>query len=164
MRRSDAERAADEVRHDTVGDVWPVDPIVVAQKLGITVYESELENGVSGIISKLTPDGDVVILLNEEHPHRRQRFTCAHEIGHYIAHKPAGSPFFYKRDDRSSCGIYQSEVFANQFGAALLMPADAVHVMADAGYSLVLMAREFDVSLEAMGHRLANLDLAAAVA
>jgi Zn-dependent peptidase ImmA (M78 family) len=58
-----------------------------------------------------------------------------------------------RRDANSSCGLYSDEIFANQFAAALLMPADEVRVLSKAGVDRYTMSHYFRVSLEALGHR-----------
>jgi Zn-dependent peptidase ImmA (M78 family) len=81
------------------------------------------------------------------------------------------------RDDISSLGTNAQEIEANAFGAALLMPQEMVidsvkryvsrapSVSTGSSWrdSLVSeLAREFDVSSEAMGFRLINLGILAA--
>jgi Zn-dependent peptidase ImmA (M78 family) len=81
------------------------------------------------------------------------------------------------RDDVSSSGTNAQEIEANAFGAALLMPQEMVidsvkryvsrapSVSAGSSWRDGLvseLAREFDVSSEAMGFRLINLGILAA--
>jgi Zn-dependent peptidase ImmA (M78 family) len=70
---------------------------------------------------------------NSTHAPVRQRFTIAHEIGHYAMHvkKSMDSPLFIDRlvafrDDESSAGSDWEEVEANTFAVALLMLARLV--------------------------------------
>lgn len=74
-------------------------------------------------------DGQYIIDYNIFHPPTIQRFTIAHELGHYFLHRD--------RIDQSSEGltdnaIYRSglstkeEIEANTFAADLLMPLDIV--------------------------------------
>jgi len=60
----------------------------------------------------------------------------------------------------ASCGTSRQEIFANQFGAELLMPEDEVQQLHRLGLDEVAMARRFNVSLDAMRFRLVNLRLA----
>jgi Zn-dependent peptidase ImmA (M78 family) len=70
---------------------------------------------------------------NSTHAKVRQRFTIAHEIGHYVLQtKKSLHPRLFIdryvafRNDESSAGNDWQEVEANAFGAALLMPAHFV--------------------------------------
>jgi Zn-dependent peptidase ImmA (M78 family) len=108
------------------------------------------------------------------HASVRQRFTIAHEIGHfYLRH--VGEIFveehvLNKRDGRSSYAIDPKEIEANNFAAALLMPAQmvgrAVIDRINKNPSIKLedltddLAEKFHVSRQAMGYRLINLGLA----
>jgi Zn-dependent peptidase ImmA (M78 family) len=97
-----------------------------------------------------------------DHPNR-QRFTCAHEIGHYLRRKRTGARgrFVDYRDTLAGLGTDVEEIYANQFAAALLMPAHLVHK----GYkvderSSEDLAWELGTSAQAMNVRLRNLRLA----
>jgi len=143
----------------------PIDPIVIARDLGINVWKSPMESSLAGMLAKLEAgsDADIDLVINASHNSVRQRFTAAHELGHYFnqlrTDPTLEKPFLFKRDDRSSCGVHADEIFANQFAAALLMPAPLVRTRAEADRDVVSLADEFDVSAQAMGFRLANLGL-----
>lgn len=139
----------------------PVDPIVIARRLGIEVFEVSFgDDDVSGALEKRV-GGEPRIYLNEQnHPHR-QRFTCAHECGHYVKRSldgTASGAFEYLdlRSHLSSRGTDPEERWANAFAAALLMPADFVvgnfERLGQTGLANTLV-----VSIDAMGHRLASL-------
>src|SRR5947209_48866 len=67
----------------------PVDPTELAGRLGIRVETLPLPPDVSGSIA--IPFGGVpVIRLNRQDGASRQRFTCAHEIGHYLRREETG--------------------------------------------------------------------------
>ncbi|MDQ1130259.1 ImmA/IrrE family metallo-endopeptidase [Microbacterium sp. SORGH_AS_0888] len=142
----------------------PVDPVAVARSLGVNVYEVVLPNTTSGMIAKVSDVAGTDILVNSEHAPKRQRFTVAHELGHYIAilNDPdrVSNPFLHKRDSLSSCGTDTEEIFANRFAAELLMPEDEVRRAARVGASVYQLAAQFDVSVDAMNFRLVNLGLA----
>src|SRR5579872_2531154 len=67
----------------TPDDPFPVDPVRVAKALGLEVMEGVLEPDVSGALVK-EPGRDATVLLALGESKRRQRFTCAHEIGHFM--------------------------------------------------------------------------------
>src|SRR5207253_7293409 len=61
----------------------PVDPVQIAKEYGIITYETKLDANISGAIVKREGE-DPVILLNDQDSDNRKRFSCAHELGHYI--------------------------------------------------------------------------------
>jgi Zn-dependent peptidase ImmA (M78 family) len=158
-----ADRAV-AVFHGGSAATYPIDPVQLARSVGINVYSVKLANTLSGIIVKATPDGDVSIFLNSEHAPVRQRFTCAHELGHYFAIQElpdaATRTYIHRRDSLSACGTDGDEIFANQFGAQLLMPAESVRDARLLGMDSYELAARFHVSIDAMKYRLRNLGLA----
>lgn len=138
----------------------PVDPIVIAKKLSILVFEAKLSPDISGEIHK-EPGEDPRIVLNRADSQNRKRFTCAHELGHYIEHGPQDDKFEWRdrRGPLAASGLDESEVFANRFAAALLMPRAEVEQMHSDGARVADLAITFGVSLDAMRYRLINLGL-----
>lgn len=160
----DAEGAAQDVLDRTWGDAIPVDPVKIARYLGIQAFEAQLDTGISGVLIKRT-DRDPTIIMNNLDSPRRQRFTCAHELGHFVAksNDPSEDQDNYEsidyRDSLSASGLDSAEIWANQFGAALLMPAQKVQECFAQGMTSIDMALAFDVSPDAMQFRLKNLNL-----
>lgn len=140
-------------------DTVPVDPVSIARALDIDVYEVSLsEPDVSGMLVKRPTERPQIYINATQHTHRK-RFTCAHEIGHYVKRNIEGSDAFEyidRRNHLSRTGVDADERWANQFAAALLMPAGYVRrylpVHGHAG-----LAAELAVSMEAMGNRISNL-------
>jgi IrrE N-terminal-like domain len=107
----------------------------IANLLGIEVLSSALPSDISGQI-RLRPDDDVYeIKINISDPPVRQRFTVAHEIGHFLLHRSEIDGdgitdtilFRSKLSDRK-------ETEANKIAAMLLLPwtpviewAESVH-------------------------------------
>jgi Zn-dependent peptidase ImmA (M78 family) len=141
----------------------PVNPLSLARGLGITVIRASLPPDESGKIV-IPPGGDVTISLNKWDGQNRQRFTCAHEIAHYLRREQQGrigQTFVDYRDTLAGMGRDPVEIYANQFAAALLMPAHLVQQ----GYmrdklGLEDLADRFYTSSLAMRLRLRNLNLA----
>jgi hypothetical protein len=146
----------------------PVDPIRVARHLGIDVYTNRLGSNVAAVLAK-EPGEDPVIVLNAADSRNRQRFSCAHELGHYVrrTNQSAFDPVAFDTNDYeytdyrsslSSTGEDPDEVYANGFAAALLMPEAEVrrHHRDKSPIDLALI---FDVSQEAMQIRLNSLRL-----
>lgn len=147
----------------------PVPLELVAHRLGLAVEHVPLGEGISGVLVVSGPEGSIGV--NREHPEVRQRFTIAHEIGHFVLHRNQRDLFIDKafvafRDTRAAKGGDRSEVQANQFAAALLMPAELVkrelrdQVIDIASEDVIeTLAKRFGVSNQAMIFRLGNLDL-----
>lgn len=157
-----AESVLNTLRLDNNGVLTlPVDPVAVARRFGINVYSSDLRNDVAGILSKLGHDEGVDMFLNRNHGPTRQRFTAAHELGHYFhnATGPDHDSFYFERADLARCGTDQDEIYANGFAACLLMPRPEVRDLVAEGYGIVELANAFHVSPDAMNYRLRNLSL-----
>ncbi len=149
------------------GFALPVDPVAIAQRLGIQVWVAPLDSGVSGTLTKHAGYSDPEITLNARDSRNRQRFTCAHELGHYVKRTATSDDtdweYVDRRDSLTSRGTEPEEVYANQFAAALLMPADLVreyHKMYEHSPATpAALAYDFGVSADAMNFRLDNLRL-----
>lgn len=162
----DAERAAEQLLQgwwtsSKEDEPLPVDPMALARRLGIGVQIVALPPDESGNIH-VSPNGVAVISLNRWDSENRQRFTCAHEIGHYLQ-REAGDrhdlSFTDYRATLAGLGVDPEEVYANQFAAALLMPAHLVHRWFRT-HTTEQLARRFGTSEQAMNLRLRNLRLA----
>ena len=149
----------------------PVDVSRIAKHLNIEVRKEFFVGSLSGVLMRRS--GDTVVAVNAGDPPKRQRFTMAHEIGHFaLGHK--GDVFvdhtiMNRRDARSSAAIDSQEIEANAFAAELLMPTrmvlDKVNkiLAADPEISqeeiVASLAQAFNVSEQAMNYRLINLGL-----
>jgi Zn-dependent peptidase ImmA (M78 family) len=145
----------------------PIDVQLLCKQLGIELVLEELDDDISGIlVTKRQP----VIAVNRQHGRARQRFTIAHEIGHFMLHKTRKDAVFvdrsaiHFRNQVSSAGIDPAEVAANNFAAALLMPRTMLVEdlkSIDEGIAdvqVIRLARKYGVSEQAMNIRLARLD------
>ncbi len=159
----DPARAAQELTALARIERPPVHVEDVAARCGVRVlgYEFGDEAPVSGFLIELE-SGPVIGFNRSQWSHGRQRFTIAHELGHYllrhhdnfhidvasaVAHGEA--PDYNWRDERA----------ANEFAAELLMPAPVVLAAARQVEAVRELARLFEVSQEAMGFRMINLGL-----
>jgi Zn-dependent peptidase ImmA (M78 family) len=135
----------------------PVDPVAIARAMGLDVKQAELPPEISGALVKRAGADAVILLAQEDNPNRK-RFTCAHELGHFVRH--AGDASIERLDFRgtlASTGLDKEEVFANQFAANLLMPEAELRAAIQHQPSVWQLAHQFGVSGEAMGYRLENL-------
>jgi Zn-dependent peptidase ImmA (M78 family) len=165
-RRDPREAALDVLaEHWTDADgrvTFPVDPVRIAESIGVEVVRANLERDVSGLLVKDPKENSARIFLNRRDHERRQRFTCAHEIGHLTKRGPDVDErigYVDSRDTLASAGTDPEEIWANGFAAELLMPAVAVRTLWAKGTSVPKIARTFGVSEEAMQVRLATLRL-----
>lgn len=136
---------------------YPVDPIRIAQQMDIRVVRVAFEETISGML-RVEPGDRPVIYVDSRDGEQRQRFTIAHELGHYFERKQRGEDDFNFIDRRG--GDYDvHELYADEFAANLLMPEREVRSMHSQGVSAGRMAHEMNVSLQAMQIRLRRLGL-----
>jgi Zn-dependent peptidase ImmA (M78 family) len=151
----------------------PVDVNAVAAAIGLKVVYEDFNDDISGLL--ITRDTTGVIGVHARHPVVRQRFTVAHEIGHFVMrhHAQSGEHVHIDegwkvsaRNERSAKGVDIYEIEANRFAAALLMPDNFVKAKVGAfrgkplsEADVLQLAKEFKVSEQAMTLRLRNLQL-----
>jgi Zn-dependent peptidase ImmA (M78 family) len=140
----------------------PVDKI--ARDLGTTLRYSPFEGNLAGGVFRRGKE--VIIGVNSVHHVTRQRFTIAHEIGHFLLHK--GKEVHIDRDLKAHVNwrnpeaqrvVDPEEVEANRFAAELLMPYDMLikdvgSIDADDENDLRELANKYVVSLQAMTIRI----------
>jgi hypothetical protein len=134
----------------------PVPVEAIAEDLlGLHVEEDEIE--CSGL---LLPAERRVVLCSGE-PQVRQRFTLAHELGHWVCQVREGheAPVYCRAADVAPTADRFLEREANVFAAELLMPEPAVRTEWSRAQSAAELATWFGVSEEAMSWRLFNLGL-----
>ncbi len=158
----DVKTEATEKAREVLERFWdagiPVDPAQIARKMGIEVSNAYLDPDVAGAIEKRDGHPAAIYLSAADHPNRK-RFTCAHEIGHFVRHGEEDFEYVDYRDGTASMGVDQEERFANAFAAALLMPEREVRRLHGSGMNEKDMAGAFGVSEAAMVNRLKNLNL-----
>ena len=165
-RRQIEDRARAVLREHGLASI-PVDPVVLANRLGIRVNNAKFsDDSMVGMIAKR---GDTVTLLvNQGDPPFRKRFTIAHELGHHFLHLLQDGEFvdgeadlFRQHWDESAAITPQRrrEIQANMFASALLMPEEDVRREWPTLRSVSGLARRFNVSEAAMGFRIDQLGL-----
>ena len=166
--RGKAVRKAQQILEET-GHQIPVDVEAIAKVHGLDIVRQELKDYVSGVL--MIRDERGTILVNSAHHPNRQRFSIAHELGHYLLHPEDGtvfvdrSPVFF-RDRAASSGVRQQEIDANAFAAELLMPEEDLNAQLNGRpidafdeVSVRRLAARFGVSAQALTIRLTRLDL-----
>ncbi|SFE52369.1 ImmA/IrrE family metallo-endopeptidase [Spirosoma endophyticum] len=154
----------------------PINVIEVAKRKGIDIIDFHFGEEVSGVL--ITKNNKSTIGVNPDNSTVRQRFTIAHELGHYsLGHQRNGMfvdtperyfTMFNFRNSNSSTGEHIQEREANAFAASLLMPRDLIFIVIEDLKSsfnvrsdedlLEELAKKFEVSTQAMGFRLSNLN------
>ncbi|NLR74331.1 ImmA/IrrE family metallo-endopeptidase [Leeia aquatica] len=137
----------------------PVPVDTLAERLGL-VIQREPGLDASGMI-EWQADDSYLIRINSSDSMVRQRFTVAHEIGHYVLGHLDGQHRMYRdTSEQFRSGIQQAkEAAANRFAANLLMPPDAIEwaFQVKKEYTIEGLAKLFRVSEAAIQFRLINL-------
>lgn len=138
----------------------PVDPVSIARAAGLRVVNAPLDQDTMGALIK-QPGQDPTIMINQSDSENRRRFTCAHELGHWVQRAEEAEEYstIDLRSGLSATGNDPGEVFANEFAACLLMPEVTIRALDAQGLNDIEMAIQFKVSREAMQFRLKNLGL-----
>jgi Zn-dependent peptidase ImmA (M78 family) len=128
----------------------------VAKSVGLEVIAFPFHQKISGVLKK----EQGIIAINKNHSPVRQRFTAAHELGHFLL----GHGMEDVTDDREVDESFEKpdlkEREANLFASALLMPADRVkEAIKKEGQDIDKLASIFGVSKQAMTIRLLALKL-----
>ena len=167
VSRSKVENRAKEVlRQHSLYSV-PIDPVLLANRLGVTVNNAKFsDDSWAALIARR--DNTTRVFVEQSDPPYRKRFSIAHELGHHFLHLLEDGEIVDKRADMfrekepvdgTLSEVRIREIQANWFAAALLMPAELVRVEWERKPSLRHMAELFNVSEEAMGYRLDTLNL-----
>lgn len=156
------ESRAEEVLRKAGANTLPIPVEDIAGTYQIRISRAP-HSDFSGML--IRKDGHALIGINSREARVRQRFTIAHELGHYFLH-PNKDAFVDYRDNKQGVMRSPREKQANMFAAALLMPRrflarDCKAVSRD-GFSedeLTALARRYSVSDDAMRFRILNLNI-----
>lgn len=158
-------------RHNVAHAAVPVDQIARAYDIHIKL--DEVDDQLSGFLLRDRKSKRTIIGANKSHHPHRQRFTIAHELGHFLLHEgqtvhldeKVGAFRVNLRSADLAAGEDDEEKEANLFAAELLMPATFLEVdlrgkdfdlLAD-GKLLEKLAKKYKVSVQALTFRLAYL-------
>lgn len=132
----------------------PVDVLGCAKAVGLPIYSVDLPDGVSGMLKRVGDQFECYVDSSE--PAHRQRFTAAHELGHFVLHRDSlgethADNYLLRAEGMTS----RQETQANYFAADLLMPMNLISDAMEGGIREVEdLARHFGVSETAMSIRL----------
>jgi Zn-dependent peptidase ImmA (M78 family) len=140
----------------------PIDVSKVAEYFGFTILPYGLPDSTAGVM--FIEDDLKVIGVNYHQPKVRQRFSVAHELGHYLlghkefdvggTHVDEATPSYLDPELRQ-------EREANEFAAELLMPAELLKRDVEKyGLDAARLARIYEVSEQALWIQLLDLKLA----
>ena len=148
----------------------PVDLNKILEHHGIRLYSLPANADIFGAI--VGERGHVLIAINPNQHIHRQRFTIAHELGHYFCHSDDDTPAqfvdgdfrLHWRNTESSRGVNWQEIEANRYAAALLMPEKLLREDVDQlgkidDSAVRRLASLYKVSRVSMQYRLINLGL-----
>lgn len=131
----------------------PVDLDKVASFFNIKIVKyPNFPDNVSGTIVKR--DDKTYIGVNERHAVVRQRFTIAHELGHYFLGHDENEMIDYSFDKDS-----HKEREANKFASELLMPMKLLSEDIENLNNISELAKKYQVSEQSMSIRLLETKL-----
>jgi Zn-dependent peptidase ImmA (M78 family) len=112
-----------------------IDVVNFATQLGISVFGDDLE-GESSYIEYKKDTGKYEIYVNMNHTKQRQRFSVAHELGHFVFHKD--ELLKYGKISRQYVNSLnpEEEKKADDFAANLLMPKEMVEEYINKKYNV----------------------------
>lgn len=138
----------------------PIDVREIASALNIEIQEQPLPNSVAGFILKEENHEHPIIYLNENDGEQRQRFTIAHELGHYVLERGNKRiAYVDKRNKLATTGTDPEERWCNGFAAELIMPESVVKKYWAEGWTFEKIRERLNVSKAALENRLYFLGL-----
>jgi Zn-dependent peptidase ImmA (M78 family)/predicted secreted protein len=139
----------------------PVDVFAAIRNAGLWVVFNEFDN----LLGAMSREGVGGIMINSGRGRGMQRYTAAHELGHWYLHQ---DEVVWDTDEQMMRGSSLREVAAQEFAASFLMPRRLInHTLRRLGverggnidavkaYSL---AQTLGVSYEAVLHQLRHID------
>lgn len=126
----------------------PVNILEIAEKVELGVYECSLTENVSGMLDRL----ERKVYIEKTESVRRKRFTCAHEVGHFLLHDYHDVVLL--RSSRTD----EIEREANSMAAEILMPRYFVKkFLKEKSANPNDLADAFQVSEQAAAYRISNV-------
>ncbi len=139
----------------------PINVFEIARKLGFKIVKYDFSDDIS---AALVIDGKIkAIGINEKHVNSRQRFSVAHELGHFLqghgdfadSKKTFEDGSFNYADPQN-----RQELEANEFAAELLMPNYILRKdYEEVGLNASKLAEKYEVSEQALWIQLINLKI-----
>jgi Zn-dependent peptidase ImmA (M78 family) len=161
LARRTAGKAAERFLQEQGVTSLPINPIALAEALGITVIEKpDVSEGVSGALIKVDNQFFIAYATHIRSEGFR-RFSIGHELGHYLleghaeALLPVGRPMHQSQAGYRSDNRYERE--ADHFSARLLMPnplfKQAMRTAGEGLEAIISLASLCETSLLATANR-----------
>ncbi len=164
-------RRIQQLALSTIGDklILPIPIKEIIKSQGIKLKALDRSEDISGILI-IEPNNTTIGYMRHE-PEVRQRFTMAHELGHFMLHREGelfvdkGFKTMYRPSSNVPSNEWQ-EWEANEFAACILMPENLLReeiqtAEMDYGDNTWIrdLADKFKVSESAMSIRISRLGL-----
>lgn len=138
-------------------------PKILEEEMGIKIIFLPMDSNISGA-STIDENFGMAVLVNANDAPWRRNFDLAHEFFHLIAWEVFGPEEIYQYKTRGKSRVEQ---LSDAFAASLLLPEEEVRDEFEkrtkdksiSYLNLVDIARNFDVSIEALLWQLVNLGL-----
>ena len=130
----------------------PIEKVAELFSIQVEPYPNFPDN-ISGTI--VNQKGFMIIGVNSNHSIVRQRFTIAHELGHFLLGHELGEKIIDDVFDRPT----DKEKDANEFAVQLLMPIDFLKVDVVKKMKIPDLARRYKVSEQTVSIRLLKTGL-----
>jgi Zn-dependent peptidase ImmA (M78 family) len=137
--------------------------VKLCNNFNIEIYDSNLDSNVSGAIYH---DNNIwEVFVNESHHPNRQRFTIAHEFGHYVSYVNNSysktyldtqgnvTDVMYRKQECNS-EEEKMEQEANLIAARLLMKEDIMNKLIRENREISDIAKQLRISVEAVSYRI----------
>ena len=137
----------------------PVDVKKIAEVLGFLVVPYDFPKKQKGRI--IIKEDIKAIGVNKNHPETLQRFSIAHEIGHFLSGHAFYEHVYSDDENRLYDPYFHQEREADLFASELLMPKNFLIKDLNAfGLDIKKLIEKYQVSEQAMWIRLTSLNLA----
>jgi Zn-dependent peptidase ImmA (M78 family) len=150
-----AKAAAVQLLQEYGLDKPPIDPVYLAQQLGVQVAFVSFDAAMKSV-SGFYDAEEACIYVNKSEAPARQTFTVAHELGHHMLHQAWAHSTAYKvllRDSDAQMDFYEQE--ANAFAANLLVPRSMLESYAPVA-TIQELSQLFLVSVPVIRNRLSS--------
>lgn len=125
-KQQEAEKLLKEYYGNNI--TFPINPFELLNSKNVLITFSEFDK-LEGIILLDSTNNKNLVSINVNRPIQRQRFTAAHELGHYMLHKNL------ELNTNFACPIYGTksgiEKEADEFASYLLMPTKELNKVVD---------------------------------
>ena len=153
----------------SLSEQLPIDIEHIVESRGIRLLPFDFKEDISGVL--VFENGEATIGYNNKEHRVRNRFTIAHELGHYVLHKEDKDLFvdkefmaLYRLNNGETGTKHERE--ANEFAACILMPENLMRrEIEKTGIEytdenlIKSLAKKFDVSTVSMSIRMSKLGL-----